>query len=272
MIMHSPSNLLKIRWQQKSCVIVAGLFFLIIASLYCSTARAEEIRFMTHSVGEQSYVDAAGNLHGKIHGGRRAFNIELVHEMMQLMGQVETVEIMPFKRAILLVQSEPGRALFNINRTEKREKQMKWVGPLQSSTTYLYENINAPTGIKSLEDAKGVESICVLRGNLHHRYFEQQGFTNIYPANSYASCVNMLGLKRVSMTPLSTLSSLVLKKDNPEAEILRNTEIILSEAEGYLAFSIQTPDDVIEQWQAALDKIKATGRYDELVKLYLESE
>ena len=82
----------------------------------------------------------------------------------------------------------------------------------------------------------------------------------------------MLSLKRVSMTPISNLSTLVLQKNNPEAEVLNRTDIILTKAEGYLAFSKQTPDDVISQWQAVLDKLKATGRYDELVELYLIAE
>ena len=265
-------NILRKNVCRKCCVIASSVALFIITSVCGNVAHAEHIKFITHSVGEQRYIDEAGQLRGKKHGGRRAFNIELVWEMMHILGHVESIETMPFKRALLLVQTEPSHALFNVNRTEKRENNMKWVGPLQRSTTYLYENIDAPTGVKNLEDAKNVESICVLRGNLHHRYFEREGFTNIYPANSYASCVNMLSLKRVSMTPISNLSSLVLQRNNPEAEVLKRTDIILTKAEGYLAFSNQTPDDVISQWQAVLDKLKATGRYDELVELYLKSE
>lgn len=257
---------------RKWCVILVHVSFFALTSVFSNVAHAEHIKFITHSAGEQSYVDASGQLRGKKHGGRRAFNIELVWEMMQIMGHVESIESMPFKRALLLVQTEPNHALFNVNRTEEREGKMKWVGPLQSSTTYLYENVEAPTGVKNLEDAKKVESICVLRGNLHHRYFDREGFTNIYPANSYASCVNMLGLKRVSLTPLSNLSSLVLQKNNPEAEVLQRTDTLLTKSEGYLVFSKQTPDDVIAQWQEVLDKLKATGRYDELVNLYLKAE
>jgi polar amino acid transport system substrate-binding protein len=257
---------------QKRWGIIASLFFLACSTLDCNAALAEHIKFKTHSVSNQSYFDEAGNLRGKKHAGRRAFNIELVHEMMLLMGHTESIEVMPLKRAILLVQSEANHALFNLNRTEAREKQLKWVGPIQSSITSLYENINAPTGIKNLEDAKKVEAICVLRGNLHHRYFDREGYNNIYPANSYGSCADMLALKRVDLTPLSNLSRLVLNKNSERARNLNNTKVVLSRAEGYIAFSPQTPDKVIDQWQAVLDKIKATGRYDELVELYLKPE
>jgi len=138
------------------------------------SAEVSQITFLTHSVEDQGYVNEAGELRGKEHAGRRAFNIELVRAMMQGVGYAKKIEEMPFKRGLLILQTNPGYALFNVNRTEKREKELKWVGPLQRSVTHLYENIDSPTKVKSLEEAKGLESICVLRGNVHHRYFERQ--------------------------------------------------------------------------------------------------
>jgi polar amino acid transport system substrate-binding protein len=228
--------------------------------------------FLTHSVTDQVYLDNAGEMRGKEHAGRRAFNVELVRAMMQIVGHPMVMEEMPFKRGLLLLKTNPGYALFNVNRTEKREKEMKWVGPLQRTVTHLYENSEKPTGVVSLEEAKAQESICVLRGNVHHRFFERHGFENIYPANSYASCVNMLSLGRVSMTPLSNLSQLVLDPQSSETTKLQKTNVKIMEAEGFIAFSKETPDETIETWQAAFDQLKASGQYQELFDLYLKAE
>jgi polar amino acid transport system substrate-binding protein len=38
---------------------------------------------------------------------------------------------------------------------------------------------------------------------------------------------------------------------------------------GYIAFSKDHSDDEIAQWQQALDKLKRSGKYDELVQNYL---
>ena len=251
------------------CVLV---LFLAGAVTSVSSAELSQITFLTHSVDDQVYADEAGELRGKKHAGRRAFNVELIRAMMQGVGYAKTMQNMPFKRGLLLIQTNPGYALFNVNRTEKREKEMKWVGPLQSSVTHLYENKDYPTGVKNLEEAKGQESICVLRGNVHHRYFERQGFENIYLANSYASCVNMLSLGRVSMTPLSNLSQLVLNPQSSQTTRLQKTAVKIMESEGYLAFSKETPDAMIRTWQAALDQLKDSGRYQELLELYLKAE
>ena len=252
-------------------MLIIGILMLVAGSTAKGTSSAAEIKFLTHSLGDQTFLDDKGELRGKEHGGRRAFNVELVREMMQVVGHAKKMEEIPFKRGFSLVQTTSGYAIFNVSRSEDREDTVKWVGPLQSTVTYFYENANAPVGIKSLEEAKQVESICVLRGNVHHRALESQGFSNIYPANSYESCVRMLALGRVSLTPLSNLSTLT-EAGTPEARAIQKTSVKVMEAEGYLVFSKGTPDAVIAEWQAALDGIKASGRYDELVKLYLGDE
>ncbi len=261
---------LQVRPSRKKLAFIV-LSLLVAASIFNSTSGAAEIKFLTHSVGNQTFVDAEGELRGKEHGGRRAFNVELIREMMQVVGQINNIEVIPFERGFSIVQTDPGYAIFNVNRTSDRENTVKWVGPLQSSVTHFYENVKAPVGIKNLEEAKEVESICVLRGNVHHRALERQGFSNIYPANSYASCVRMLALGRVSLTPLSNLSS-ITEAETPEARAIQKTSVKVMESEGYLVFSKETPDEVIAAWQAALDGIKESGRYDELVKLYLGDE
>lgn len=243
-----------------------------VATTAGSSAWAEPIRFLTHSVGQQTYVDDSGVLRGKPHGGRRAFNVELVREMMQLVGIEAAIEVVPFKRGLQRVQSEPGYALFNVNRTPGRETTLRWVGPLQRSITHFYENRAAATGIHSLDDARKVSSICVLRGNVHHRFLEKHGFENIFPANSYANCIDMLALQRVTLTPLSDLSSISRDSQNTATQSLQKTPVKLMESEGYLAFSRETPMEVVAAWQAAFDHLVATGRYDELVSQYLGNE
>jgi len=37
----------------------------------------------------------------------------------------------------------------------------------------------------------------------------------------------------------------------------------------YIAFSKNTPDDVIDKWQSPLDEMKADGTFDTLVKKYM---
>lgn len=53
-------------------------------------------------------------------------------------------------------------------------------------------------------------------------------------------------------------------------EVLR-TSVKIFDPIGYIAFSTDVPDHEIGLWQQALDRIKASGRYDQLVEDYLHS-
>ena len=54
---------------------------------------------------------------------------------------------------------------------------------------------------------------------------------------------------------------------------VQKTPVLLFKAEGYLVFSKNVPDDVVRQWQVALDQLKKSGKYDQLVKdYYLDSK
>ncbi len=228
---------------------------------------ASEIQFMTHSLKWEVYTDEKGEIRGKEHGGRRAFNVELVREMMILLKHPVHFMEVPFKRGFNLSQSKRNYAFFNVNRTPEREETVKWVGPLQSSITYFYELKNAMTGIQNFEDAKRVNSICVLNGNVHHKLLEKKGFTNIAPNSSYSACIKMLIRGRVNLTPLSNISSII--KDPEFSKVVQRTPVKLSDSKGYLVFNISTPDSVIQQWQETLDQIRQSGRYKQLVQQYL---
>lgn len=256
-------------WKLNMQLIVLICIYLLIISNH---GFAETITFMTHSLGEQVSMDSSNQLRGKANAGRRAFNIELVREMMLIMGYDPVFEIVPFKRGLLAVQTKQAQALFNVNRTDSREDTVKWVGPLQSSVTHFYENKENPTGIKRLDDVKQVDAVCVLRGNVHHRFLEKNGFENIYPVSSYGNCIDMLEMKRVSLTPLSNLSSLLDENNRTDEGFLQKTPVLLMKSKGYLAFSKDVSDAEIDKWQEALDSLKQSGQYDELVQKYLVTD
>lgn len=251
-------------------MLLIRLASILILPVLWGTAFAYDIRFITHNIEGKTYRDGNGELRGKKHGGRRAFNIELVREMMTLVNHPKRFQEIPFVRGLRTVQDEQDFALFNVTRTAEREETVKWVGPIQKSYANFYELKEAPTGIKTLEDAKKVAGISVLNGNVHHKLLTKHGFTNLQPATSYVSCFKMLAFKRVNLTPSSNLALMErLKAAGISPDEIRRTPVVLFESKGYIAFSKNIPDIVIEKWQQALDQLKRSGKYEQLYQLYL---
>jgi polar amino acid transport system substrate-binding protein len=251
-------------------MLIRVLIFLIVTNSLAGHVFASEIRFMTHNTKEKTFIDENGELRGKKHAGRRAFNVELVRAMMIIQNHPIKMEVIPFKRGLKYVQTMPDCALFNVVRTQGREKTVKWVGPLLSDVAYFYELKSEPTGIKTLEDAKRVDSICVLNGNVHDTFLMGEGFNNLYRNKNYVGCFKMLAAGRVSLTASNILalperleSAGILVKD------IQQTPVKLFETHGYIAFSMNIPDKIIKKWQISLDQLKESGKYRTLVEMYL---
>lgn len=249
------------------------LIYLTVAFAALNPAVAVEITLLTHSIEGKTFVDANGELRGIKHAGRRAFQLELIREMMIAQDiSPHNFNVIPFKRGLKLIRdNEKPYALFNISFREDRKGKMKFVGPLSLSTTYLYELKSEPTGIKKIEQAKDF-TLCVLRGTNLVTFAERKGFHQIIQHN-HKGCFRMLIKKRVDFVAIANLElDSVLKSSNIERELIQNTSVYLYETEDSLAFANQVPDSVVRNWQSALDAIKQTGRYDELRKAYLLPE
>ena len=249
------------------------ILLVVAAALISVDVFSSDINFLTHSSKEQTYINEKGELRGKKNAGKRAFYVELLREMMILMKHFKKIEQLPLKRGLMMVQKDINLALFNVSRTPERENKVKWVGPLLREVDYFYEMKNAPTGITSLEDAKKVRNICVLNGGVHETILRKNNFTNIHTNISYIGCFNMLKLGRVSLTPsASSTVSEKLEQAGISSDQIRQIPVILLEAGGYIAFSKNISDEIIQQWQDAFNQIKKSGKYQEIFNQYFLSE
>jgi len=227
-------------------------------------------QFLTHNLKKSAYKDYSGKIRGIDHAGRRAFNLELVRAMSESRKiSFNPVEV-PFLRGVDLVKQGPNYAIFNISRNEERENQFKWVGPLQTDSVQFFKNTSYTKKLNSYLEFTEDVRVCVLRGSRHEKILKSQTPVLILVANSYNSCFRLLADGRVDYTPVSLHEvSNVFKTSGVSERIIKKTPIVLYRSEGYIAFSKQTPDHEIEDWQAALDQLKQDGDYDRLAKQYL---
>ncbi len=251
----------------KTIVLVLAILFMWNSSF------AFEITFITHSIEGKTYTDKNGELRGVKNKGRRSFQLELVREMMsKLNHQPRTFEIYPFKRVFFIMkENERPHAMFSLTRRPDRENLVKWVGPLTTDTTYLYELQSTPTGIKTLEDDQKLP-ICVLRGGFMDTPETKRNYQDL-SRNTFKKCFKMLLGKRVKLAQASESELLaILQNAEINPDLIQNTKVYFLKSTNYLAFSNQVPDRVVQQWQTTLDGLKKSGRYDQLYDLYFRSE
>ncbi|UUY08329.1 ABC transporter substrate-binding protein [Pseudomonas sp. J452] len=230
-------------------------------------ASAEPWLVYTHSLGEQGVI-IDGTLRGKEHGGKRAFYLELVHALLAELGSPTPISEVPLARGLKLVTEQPHVVLFNLSRTPEREGLVHWVGPTLQETDYLYESSDAPTGIRSLNDARDLP-VCILNGSAHDELLGKQGFTQLKRHNSYSGCFRMLAAGRVQLVASADGG---LQQKLAEAQVdptrIRATPVVLGHDRGFIALSKDTSPNDVARWQAALDKVRGNGQYQALYQRY----
>lgn len=231
-------------------------------------AKLSNIKVITHSSEQQTFIEGE-YLRGKPHAGRRAFYVELVRAMMIKQGIPPIIENYPLSRAMRDVQTNDNIAFFNVTRTLQREDTVKWGVKLLETTSYFYELKAEPTDIKTLDDAKKVASIGVLRGGVHEATLESLGFNNLLAVGSYSQILNMLLRGRIQLTASTNAESLLPTDRVSVAQMLRRTEVKVHDSIGYLCFSKNVSDDVINKWQEAYQQLRDTGELQDLIDNYL---
>lgn len=230
-------------------------------------AASPTLTLITHSVGGQAEQRDDG-LRGFPSGGSRAFYIELVRAMQAELKVTAPIVEVPFARGLRMVQTEPGVAFFNLIRTPDRESTVKWVGPISRQTDYLYARAGHGTLVRTMADARN-HSICVLADSVHEQAVRNAGFQQVHTTSSYANCFRMLVAGHVELT--ASASDTVAQKVR-EAEIkpnaIRQTPVVLSRTDGYIAFSQDVAEKEVERWRQALRKLQKSGRYEALRERY----
>ena len=218
-------------------------------------------------------VDENEELRGIAHSGRRAFNIELIREMMDLVNHSpKIIHNTTFKRGFNAVANTNNIAFFNMARRPDREEKVQWVGPLQTDTIIAYQLSSSPQNITDLETAKKSPSICVLSSGSHEKFLKKNHFTNIISGTSYENCFRLLKLGHTRLAVVANTSlheTLTITQIAPD-EV--TSAFVLYASQGYLGLSNNIPQEIVMKWQQALDELKQNGRYQQLMTQFMEPD
>lgn len=236
-------------------IFVFFLFFSV-------TVLGKNITIMTEDYPPFNYMENA-----KIKG----LSTEIVKELQKRTKTKGAIKILPWPRAYKTLQSKNDCMLYSIARTKDRENQFKWVGPIMENKIFLYKKKGSTANIQSLEDAKKVGSIGVQQNSNGHIYLKSHGFSNLDTVPDASLNVKKLLAGRVDLIPsIKPVIHHRLKQEGLNKDAIENTGVSLGKQRLYLAFSKNTDDNLIQNWQAALDDMKRDGTFDNIYKTYID--
>lgn len=223
---------------------------LLIVSLY------GDLKIMTEDFPPYNY-----SKDGKIKG----LCSRVVQSIQQKVKDRTPIEVKSWSIAYEALLHDKDTALFCTVRNEKRENLFKWVGPIAYSNLVFQESTLHPTGIKTLEDAKKVAKIGVIRNDSSYQYLAGQGFDNFVFFNNDTDMYEALNEGVINLTTGNEISlPLRLKEIGLPKKSIRNTAVVIYRKGMYVAFSKDVSDGLIAKWQDALDTLKASGDYEKI--------
>lgn len=198
---------------------------------------------------------------GKIVG----LSTEIVEELFKRAGVEYKLTLMPWKRAYEQTLSTPNTALFSTTRTPEREALFKWVGPLVSNNWVFFAKGDSTITLDSLEAAKQY-SVGGYNGDAVADYLAAQGFSKLQLAANDRANAKKLDAGRIDLWASGQYLGPYLA--NLEKTGLPKAIFTFKETEMSLAFHKDTPDDLIQKLNSALESMRQEGVLDQIKAKY----
>jgi len=250
---------------KRLCALLAVALVGLSWGLGCGTDGDEPggIRLLTEEYAPLNYTDG-GNLTG--------LSVEVVQELLKTMHRSASIELVDWSDGYRLAQQGPDTGLFSTAMTAERKDLFKWVGPLATVEARFYARKGTPLSIKSLDDAKRVGAIATVKDYYMEEELLAEGFTNLVSCASGAEAGQKVLNGEADLMPYNNVTMpQLLRQLGADADALVPV-YDLSMDVVYIAFSKDVPDATIQEWQAALDGIKRSGRFDSIYARWLPDE
>jgi len=196
---------------------------------------------------------------------------DAVRAILDRTGLDYTIECLPWARAYGLARHEPSVLIYSILKVADREPLFKWIRlDGLGVDMYLYRpRFRGKIKINTLDDAKGYR-VGVTRQSSTHHFLLSKGFVenaNLFPVNGEVLNIfkSLPHNKRIDLTTGDPLS---LAYWSARAEVPADywvRLIPLFHQDLYMAFSLKTPDELVEKVRCAYGRLKDEGGLDEII-------
>lgn len=196
---------------------------------------------------------------------------EVVAEILKRTKTSYKLGIYPWARAYQMAQDAPNVLIYSIGRNDQREALFKWVGVIAPYDVYLYRLKSRPdVKIASMADIKQYR-IGAVRDDVRAQYLEKAGVPLDLVIEDSANA-KKLASQRIDLFPIDELALVALYKREglDSGSVVKVFRLEALSAGLYMAFSNQTPDEMVRKCKAALAQIKRDGTFDRIRSKYFK--
>jgi polar amino acid transport system substrate-binding protein len=181
------------------------------------------------------------------------------------------VNILPWEEGYRIVQSDDNAVLFCTILNSTRKDLFKWAGPIASLDWIFYTASGDEISLNTLDEAKRIGKIGVLKDNAIEQYLVQQGFDNLVYCTDNIDAFTKLLNGDFDLFPSDKITAEAALKTLGKSIYKINPLITIRTDLVYFAFNKSIPDDVVADIQNAIDAMKKDGTLKTLSEEYLNT-
>lgn len=239
---------------RKAIFILATLF------LFCTNVSlAENIQILTVDEPPSSFLNEKGEPTG--------FSVDVVRELQKRLNNTSAIQIMPEARVIKTATESPDTLIFAFSRTPSREDKYHWIMHIIRKPWVFYSKKGANIHLKDLDDAKKVQRIGVVRGDVRENQLLDLGFKNTEAVTNFDQNIKKLQADRIPLLYHEPIGM---------AYTCKNLGIPVSEFEAvyspkasdvYILMSKNgTSEETAKKWAEAAAKMKEDGTFQKIAE------
>ena len=184
------------------------------------------------------------------------FATEKVRVIMERADIDYEIEMLPWKRAYLLAQTQANTCVYSTTRVPERESVFKWIGPTHENDWTLFGRADRDYRITSIEDARKYR-IGAYNGDVRSDALIAQGFIVDTVQDKLANPRKLL-VDRIDLWASSVrVGSAIVAENGWSTQIV--PVLTFKRTELYLACNPSVPDALVAKMNAALRAMNSEG-------------
>ncbi len=237
-----------------------GILTLVLSLLAAFAAPAQPLRIYTEINAPLQYLGDDNKLTG--------LAVDVVREIQRRVGNTDPIQVVPWARGYVELETLPNVVLFATARTAQRNALFKWIGPFDETAFSLFVKADSKIVLKSLEDAKKLGAIGVYTNDVRDLYLTKEGFKNLERTVDNVANVKKLMSDRIDAFASAEISLEELARAaGYQAEDMK-VALTFLKVQQFIAFSMKTPDATVKAWSDAFEAMKKDRTFERIFRTY----
>lgn len=181
------------------------------------------------------------------------------------------IKLMQWSKGYDLALNQPGTLLFATTRTKDREDLFKWAGPISPTKISLVAKKGSGVELDNLGDIAAKDyKIGVVKDDVAHQILKKRGVPESSLVIRPFPGLNFMELYKGEIDAWAYEENVAMWISGVYGFDSSSFDPVytLEEGELFYAFHKDTPDSTVNALQKALDQVKESGRYEQILNKY----